>query len=124
MEEARRLLHGTILPVEHEAGLTTRRQHGTQIEGARAPEIHPPSSPHDPHCHDHAHFMPSCETCRKAQAAFMPYQTIGNHQPASRSFGFKDQMTEADIHRLTHDERRDEWVEQVLLNELIDDVLR
>lgn len=41
----------------------------------------------DHHCHDHAHFTETCESCGRARAAFLPYQNVAAHpEPASRSF--------------------------------------
>jgi len=41
----------------------------------------------DHHCHTHTHFNPLCEECRRARAAFLPYQSaIAHPEPASRSF--------------------------------------
>jgi len=41
----------------------------------------------DHHCHDHPHFTPSCESCQRARAAFLPYHNISTHpEPSSRSF--------------------------------------
>ncbi len=39
------------------------------------------------HCHDHAYFLASCESCKRARAAYLPYQNVSPHpEPASRSF--------------------------------------
>jgi hypothetical protein len=39
------------------------------------------------HCHDHAYFLASCEACKRARSAFLPYQNVDPHpEHASRSF--------------------------------------
>jgi len=39
------------------------------------------------HCHEHAYFIANCEACKRARAAFLPYQNVSPHpEPASRSF--------------------------------------
>jgi len=41
----------------------------------------------DHHCHNHPHFTLTCEECRRARAAFQPYQNVDPHpEPASRSY--------------------------------------
>ena len=52
-----------------------------------------------PHCADHPHFHPGCATCSKARANAEPYP-LRPEKPLPRSFGFKDDLTEAEIRSL------------------------
>jgi hypothetical protein len=61
--------------------LTTQEYHsGADISGTlHAMEEH--------HCHDHAYFLASCESCRRAREAFLPYHNVDPHpEHPSRSF--------------------------------------
>jgi hypothetical protein len=39
------------------------------------------------HCNDHAYFLASCESCRRAREAFLPYHNVDPHpEKSTRSF--------------------------------------
>ncbi len=60
----------------------------------------------DHHCPAHTTFTAACKSCVRARAAFLPYPTAPTPHASrphnNRSFGFTDQMSEAEIHALAH----------------------
>jgi hypothetical protein len=64
--------------------------------------VSPPVTIDDPnqhHCADHARFHPDCEVCKRACANFRPYP-VRYEEKVSRSFGFKDDLTESKLREL------------------------
>jgi hypothetical protein len=55
--------------------------------------------PRQPHCGDHANFHPNCPTCKQAVANSQPYPVRPN-KPATRSFGFTDDLNAENLRKL------------------------
>ncbi len=54
--------------------------------------------PRQPHCADHAQFKAGCAVCKQACANVQPYP-VRKTSPATRSFGFTDDITESKLRR-------------------------
>ena len=86
MEDSRWVIPGKISRPEGDHGLVPVSRHRAEVVVAREEVVPLPSRATDPHCPEHAHFTPICETCQRARAAFLPYNVIGKAEPPSRSF--------------------------------------
>jgi hypothetical protein len=126
MQSSLKVEISTLLTIAPRPGLdcdTLRRME------ARRPVSNPiGSAAEDHHCPAHTTFTAACDSCVRARAAFLPYQAAAHiSKPQSaRSFGFTDQMSEAEIHALAEplrDQLRREAIRYAAW-EAVDEIIR